>query len=95
MTRTEASALRDEIRATGTHCVIQKGTGPRDYFARIYSRRGRDVVVPVDFYGPDWWAAWQEAAAVEDAQRARIARPRSPLDAMIDKACGITERDYR
>ena len=90
MTLTDARKLRDEIRAAGLHCIVPLGHGPDGYFARIFTDTG-----PVDFPGLAPWRLWksERAKRVRESERrpARLehGRPRSPLELMIDRACGL------
>jgi hypothetical protein len=88
MTRTEARALKDEI-GNFCHCVHKKSLG--GYFVRIFSARGiaSGAAVAVDFHSRDEWLAWKQKADAEDSQRKAASRPRSPIEMMIDLACGL------
>lgn len=92
MTLAEARALRDEIREHGLHCVVPLGYGPVGYSARIYSGRGGGPAMPVDFSSRSAWRAWKDER--ERREQLRLSRPRSPIEAMIDQACGINPGDY-
>ncbi len=86
MTLQQARALRDTIRAEGIHCTVPGGWRPDNYFAQIWPGRTALRLHSV--------AEWEAYKQQRDAQRQKLNRPRSPLDAMIDRACGVTEADY-
>jgi hypothetical protein len=81
-----ARQLRDEIKLTGICCVVPLGRGPASYFARIWSVVYSESCQPVDFYSREDWLKYVSS-------KPAISKPRSPLEAMIDRACGIT--DYK
>ncbi len=98
MTLTKARRLRDFIRGQDVHAVVPLGHGPDGYFVRITTSQG-----PLRLDSPSEWNAYCQRERdkitkfCEDhgvGQR-RLERPRSPLDAMIDAACGVKEGDYR
>lgn len=90
MTLKEARELRDMIRKADVHCVVPLGHGPDGYFARII-RDGK----PLDFHSFEQADEYMTARAerIRESNRAAMRltmpRPRSPLEAMIDKACGL------
>lgn len=86
MTYKEAKLLRDRIRMEGPHCVVPTGHGPCGYFARIFPCEGP----PRDFRA---WTEYMQYKAIRDAKR-QIRRPRSPIEAMIDAACGVDITQY-
>lgn len=93
MTLADAKALRDMIRAAGLACTVPLGHGPTGYFARIWSAREGNPGQPVDFRSEGEWLAWKRRADEEDRKaelrRQLLSRPRSPLDVLIDRACGL------
>ena len=89
MTHQKAKALRNRILATGLHCTVPLGYGPKGYFARIFTNKGGELV-PLDF---KTYTAWEKYKKARDAKG--MPRPRSPMEAMIDRACGITEAQYK
>ena len=92
MTLAEAKKLRDEIRVY-CFCTVPLGYGPSDYFARIFSSRGvQSGARAVDFHSREAWLAWKKQADAQDKlkRRCRCPRPRSPIEAMIDRACGLS-----
>lgn len=96
MTLKDARALRDEItKGDGLHSVVPLGRGPDGYFARIWGAKGQ-----TDFHSRREWLAYRKgvrarrAAVLKDAEYFRdhgftLPKPRSPLDLMIDRACGL------
>lgn len=90
MVLAEARKLRDEIRAAGLHSIVPLGHGPDSYFARIFTDSGS-----VDFSGRAPWRLWkaERAKRLRDSERAAakldLRRPRSPIEMMIDRACGL------
>lgn len=106
MTFKDARALRDLIRETGIHCTVPTGYAPDGYFARIVTTIGSPTGagLPKDLRDHADWEAWEayraSMSAMEERERKRarlgtMPRPRSPLDVLIDRACGIKEEDYR
>jgi hypothetical protein len=82
MTLQAARALRDEILADGTHCVVPLGHGPDGYWAQIVTTVGDGI-----FHSDE---QWQEYRKEREARRFRIMHPaRSPIEMLIDKACGL------
>lgn len=99
----EARALAREIQTTGPACTVPYGYGPDGYFARIvsswrsddtdlFASQGR-AAAPVDFHDREEWEAWRAKRVERDTQRDAIiaahSQPRSSLDILIDRACGI------
>lgn len=86
MTLKEARALRDTIRATGIWSVTPTGHGPDGYFARIWGVNGQQ-----DFRSPGEWAAYvRERDERRRREQAALRRPpRSPIEILIDRACGL------
>ena len=80
MTPKEARALRDEIKAEGLHCVIPRG----GQLPRIFAAK------PIDFATRKEWIEYRDARRKREMIRERLLSRRSPLDKMIDEACGIT-----
>ena len=89
MSLNEARELREIIKAKGLHCTVPRCVDGR-YFARIWSARGCvGAAKPVDFYSLGDWQAWKIEADRQDLVAKLKSRPRSPIEMMIDKACGI------
>lgn len=88
MTLTDARALRDTIRLADLHSVTPLGFGPDRYFARIWTAGGAK-----DFHSPEGWAEYdrQRQDRVRRSEHAArvLERPRSPIEIMIDRACGL------
>lgn len=83
----EARKLRDTIREAGLHCTVPLGPPRSCYYAKIFTNAGE-----LRLYGP---ADWDRYVRERDAKRIQnMPRPKSPIDAMIDAACGITETNY-
>jgi hypothetical protein len=86
MTLQEAKALRDEIREH-YHCIVPLGFGPGGYVARIFGLEGA-----IDFHTRFQYRAWHVRRLRERrAQLREWAMPqkrRSPIEIMIDRACG-------
>ncbi len=89
MTLKDARTVRDELREHGLHSIVPLGHGPDKYFARIFAVHN----VTHDFhsgaqarkYLADRLRRLRKAAM--ERQRAR--RPRSPIEVLIDRACGL------
>jgi hypothetical protein len=92
MTLKDAKALRDEIISwDGTHCTVPLGFGPDRYFARIFRFEG-----PVDFHARAEFRTYKARQLREHRAKLRmydalerIRPPRSPIELMIDRACGL------
>lgn len=86
----DAKKLRDEIRRVGLHCIVPLKHGPDRYFARIFTVDG-----PVDFRDRKGWLGYRKGYEKRKREGERAARlltlppPRSPLELMIDRACGL------
>jgi hypothetical protein len=97
MTLTNARKLQKEIQSKNYHCIVPLGYGPRRYFCRTF-RTKNGQLVPFDFRSR---ATFRKHHAMRLRENRRImrfydkmmqqqrARLRSPLDAMIDRACGL------
>lgn len=93
MTYKQAKKLRDLIRADGIHCIIPVGQVGKGHVARIFTKGG-----PRDFRSVRGYRTYctirdGERALVEQwiqQQEGFLRQPRSPIEAMIDKACGLT-----
>lgn len=93
MTLRQARSLRDEIRAEGIHCTVPLGMGPGRYCAVIWVNgtplsdaevRALKKPTPAHvlaFASPLEWCEYKLARR----------RPRSPIEMLIDQACGIGE----
>lgn len=95
MTLKDAKKLRDEIREYGLHSIVPLGHGPDGYFARIFTNKGDR-----DFRTRRAWLAYRRQSDKEQRERAKLiaryelayqlrSRPRSPIEIMIDRACGL------
>jgi hypothetical protein len=88
MTLKVAKTLREEIRRTGIHCVVPLGFAPDGYFARIFTSDG-----PLDFYDRGTFRKYKADLIVSRRAKrrtdVRLARPRSPIDILIDRSCGL------
>lgn len=87
-----AKKLRDEIRAKHCHATLQRMR--EGYVVRIFSSRGCESGSrEVDFYSVSEWRKWKKRADAEDAKR-ELARtippPRTPIEILIDRACGLS-----
>jgi hypothetical protein len=88
-----ARALQAKIKAAGPHCIVPLGHGPAGYFCRIFTSEG-----PRDFHGHCGWGTYHRASlkrrakAHEEYERmlSQMRRPRSPIELMIDRACGLS-----
>ena len=83
MTKPEAIKLRDEIKASGVHCVIPRG----GLLPVIFTTWGQ-----IHFERREQWLEYLKEKERRDEERAKqeVARlnpPRSPIEAMIDAAC--------
>lgn len=95
MTKTQADRLRDVIRADRIKCEVVNPTpfGARTHVVRVPFTNGKRQ----DFRSERGYRAWKKKRAEDSAALQRFAvehglippRPRSPLDMMIDKACGL------
>ena len=84
MTLKEAKVLRNRIYSGGLHCTVPLGHGPCGYFARIITHEG-----PRDFQS---WTEYDQYRKERNAKRAaKLAPPRSPIEHMIDRACGLID----
>lgn len=101
MTLQAARALQKVIQGPGfgLHCIVPLGHGPAGYFCRIFTNSGQ-----VDFHDSEAAAAYRRRMKRRQAkahreylrmQREILARRdrRSPLDRMIDQACGLERKD--
>lgn len=78
----DARALRDRIRETGIHCVVPLGFGPDGYWVEINTTdRGQ-----VTFWSESDWEHYESYRATVAMMKHRR---RSPLDILIDQACGV------
>jgi len=89
MTLKHAKFLRNLIIRDGIHCIVPLGHGPDKYFARIFTANG-----PRDFHGPQDYRDYEiEKQEREHERRMAIkkmeAKHRSPIEIMIDRACGL------
>ncbi len=95
MTLKDAKALRDKIRGDGHHSIVPLGYGPGMYFATIYTMltpMGR-AANELRFYSEAAHRSYTEMAVRVRERRLRMIEPprrRSPIEMMIDKACGLS-----
>lgn len=76
----DAKALRDAIRMDGPWCIVPTRRGVPKYVARIFTDKGeRDFVS---------YAEYEAYKRERDARRTAM-RPRSPIEIMVDRACGL------
>ena len=54
----------------------------------------RDVTGRTGAPWPDEWEMQNDLPTADDLAVIGVRRPKSPFDAMIDRACGNTEEDY-
>lgn len=93
MTLKDARQLRDYIHSKDSiNCTVPLGHGPCGYFPQsILSTGPRDWTSRQDFR--DWLATRiRERRVIQrqyDAVMRRPQRARSPIEMMIDKACGF------
>lgn len=84
----DARILCNKIREWGAHCVVPTGFGPDGYWAEIQTSDFGQVTF---FSESDWskYKSYREAAAAMawKRQNGRL----SPLEMMIDKACGYKD----
>ena len=91
----DAKALRNEIRAEGPHCTVPLGQGPSGYFARIFHGFSDGVWKHTDFRSRGEWLNYRRGMRLRHAEslrlaEARAARTRTPIEVMIDRACGLS-----
>ncbi len=96
MTLKNARALRDYIHAKGSvNCSVPLGFGPDGYFATSRLRTG-----PHQWQSKQEFRNWQakylrdRRKALRDyeqmmRQQQRRRSPRSPIEMMVDRACGL------
>lgn len=96
MTLKDAKTLRDEIQQH-YHCIVPLGFRPDRYFTRIYTSDGNGGLAPIDFHARPEYRMFRakrlrdhraKMRMYEAAERA-LSRPRSPIELMIDRACGL------
>lgn len=89
MTLKDAKALRDEIRGYGYHCIVPLGHGPDGYTPRI-SSRSFNTREEFRKYHAMRLRERRLAQREYERQLSRLrSRPRSPIEMMVDKACGL------
>jgi hypothetical protein len=97
MTLVNAKKLRDEIRAKGYHCVVPLGFTPRRYFCVIFHAKAGKLV-PMYFRSRASFRKHHAQALrnsrrimrfYHEMQRRTQWETRSPLEFMIDRACGL------
>lgn len=86
----EAQKLCKEIRATGLICRVPKQFAVKDEFCALIHTIYGDLL----FYRRDQWESWLEER-VRRRESLQMSRPKSPIDAMIDAACGVKQSDYK
>jgi len=91
MTIQDARKLRDHIKATlGCHCTVPYNYAPDRYFAVIWtSDTPSGACCPKKFRSQEEFDEWFAEREKRRIARELLSKPRSPLDMMIDKACGI------
>src|SRR5687767_352939 len=87
----QAKALRDEITAkTGAYCTVPLKHGPDKYFARIFRWSEEfKATLPVDFESRTAWLLDFRTQEQIKLARQLKSRPRSPIEILIDRACGV------
>lgn len=103
MTRKDAIALRDLIHSESTaHCTVPNRQKPDGYFAQICTVIRKDGTEGASaayrrFYSREDWEEYKrQRQAIRDAVerlRAAARRPRSPIEIMIDQACGFNPNE--
>ena len=95
MTLKDAKAFRDEIIAkTGVNCTVPLGFGPDGYFPRsILSAGPHDWTSRAEFrkWAADHFRARRRAIRAYNQMmlRGRLRKARSPIEMMVDRACGL------
>lgn len=91
MTLAEARSLRDEIRAIGLWSTVpaSREYAPGRYFAQIWGVGGNQR-----FTTREQWDEYRLGMIEREKERQKILHrllnpPRSPIEAMIDRACGL------
>lgn len=79
MTKQQANALRNVILADGVACSVAPGAGPRLYRSVTVWKRHKAASE----------AAHRQATEWMERHHGYGRKPRSPLDIMIDRACGL------
>lgn len=89
MTLKDARVLQAFIQRSGYHCTVPLGRGPDGYQPRIFGARDEctEFATVVDFRRHHAMRLRQRRAVARAARRPQRDR-RSPLDRMIDEACG-------
>ncbi len=92
-----ARKLRDEIRSRGIHCVVPLGQPTDDYYAAITISTGRGKAELLAFFSREEWLEYRIAYLEKELELAKAAlapmfqRPRHPIEALIDQACGVRD----
>jgi hypothetical protein len=94
MTLKDAKALRDYIiDKSGVNCTVPLGHGPSNYFPMSVLGTGPHQWQSRQEFR-DWWAGRLRERRNTLRQYDRLVRqrqrPRSPIEMMIDNACGLT-----
>jgi hypothetical protein len=93
MKLSDARKLRDEIRERGLHCVVPMDgadLGPDRFTPCIFNDDG-----PLVFASRQEWLKYEvgitrrEEKAMDDYERSMRRDTRTPLERMIDNACGL------
>jgi len=91
MTLKEARQLQAEIKAAFYHCAVPLGWGPDGYWCQTYGTRG--AVTHHDRAGFRKWHAdnLRRRRKIHREYEAMCRRrdTRTPIERMIDKACGL------
>lgn len=93
MTLKDAKALRDYIRSKGYHCIVPLGHGPAAYAPEISGPRSFQTRAAFRAHHAMRLRERRQALRAYLALVAR--RPalnRSPIEMMIDRACGLVSR---
>lgn len=88
----DARTLKRFIKSKGYHCIIPLGYGPDRYFARIFGTGGKwiDFTDAAAFRKHHAMRLRQGRTAQRELQRLSTRRrPRSGLEILIDRACGL------
>ena len=90
MSLLEARKLRDEIQRAGYHSIVPLGHGPEGYFARIFGKASIDFYSRHAFRKHHAMRLRERKKMFRDYEQIQRIRPaRSPIEIMIDQACGL------
>lgn len=88
-----ARVLQAKIKEAGLHCIVPLGHGPDGYFCRIFTDKGtKDLASVRDWVKYRRASMKRRAKALADYEllMTQMRRPRSPIELMIDRACGLS-----